>query len=434
MQFNSAFENGNMQEAQAVLLENEKKLTKKENSKVLYDLNFATTAFHLQQHQTSADFFKLADDYNEAYTTDYGYEALSLVTNPMVKPYRLEYFEAVMLHFYQALNFIMLNDYESAMVECRRMNLELNKQSDDFKNLEKPRYSQDAFGHYMMGILYETTGNHNDAFIAYRNAIEIYEGNYTLLFNTTAPSCLKQALIRSAYNVGFISEAKSYEKRYGIQYFKENDNKGRLITFVLEGLSPVKSERSINFTGVKGQGGVISFVSDDGVYDFPVFLNLCSPSERSSLSDIKSFRMTLPKYTNRSPLRRNDGSNHVIVDNAMHNIYIAENIEKIAHQSLQDRIWKELGSSILRVAIKYAMNQYATEKNEYVGLALKIANAITEKADTRNWQSLPACVKILDIPIEEGQHTVKYSSQGYQYQITVNVKAGATSFGLIKTL
>lgn len=431
--FMNTFESGNYEAAKNILDVNSKKMTKRENSKVLYDLNYATTAFYIGDNKTSVEYFKKADDYNESFSKNYGLEALALISNPMLKPYKLEYFECVLLHFYQALNFIQMNDYESAMVECRRMNLELNKQADDFKRLDKPRYSQDAFGHYLMGILYETTKNYNDAFIAYRNAVEIYETNYSVLFGTAASSYLKQALIRTAYKVGFVAEAKKYEETYGIKYFKETKKQGRLIAFVLEGLSPIKSETSINFVGVKGDGGALSFVSEDGAYDFPILFNMCSDSERKTLSDLRSFRLALPEYKNRPNYRNKSNNNNILVDNSLYNIYEVENIEQIAHQSLSDRIWKELGESIIRVALKTAMAQYATKKNEYVGLLLNITNSITEKADTRNWQTLPAYIKLMDIPVEEGNHDVTYYSNGNQYKLNITVKAGETSFAIIKS-
>lgn len=428
--FNNSFEAGNFQEAKNILDINKKKLTKKARNKVLYDLNYATTALYLGDNHTSIEYFKKADDYNESYSKNFGTEALSFITNPSVKPYKMEYFECVLLHFYQALNFIQINDYESAMVECRKMNLELNKQADDFKDLDKPRYSQDAFGHYLMGILYEITKNYNDAFIAYRNAIEIYENNYKKLFATNTPSYLKQALIRSAYKTGFIDEVHRLEKLYEYKYFKEPENKGRLIVFVLEGLSPIKSETIISFTGVKSEGGSLSFVSDDGVFSFPIFFDLCTDSERNTLNDLRFFKLALPKYSNRS--RKCPQNSSIIIDNSLHNIYNVEDIEKIAHQSLQDRIWKELGSSIIRVALKNAVSKYASEKNEYVGFLLDITNAITEKADTRNWQTIPAQIKILDIPINEGQHSIMYQSCGNQYKLNINTKVNNTSFAIIK--
>ncbi len=58
---------------------------------------------------------------------------MALITNPMVKPYRPEDFEAVLVHFYKALNFIYLKNYEGALIECLRVNIVLQQLNDKYK-------------------------------------------------------------------------------------------------------------------------------------------------------------------------------------------------------------------------------------------------------------------------------------------------------------
>ena len=53
------------------------------------------------------------------------------------------------------------------------------------------------------------------------------------------------------------------------------------------------------------------------------------------------------------------------------------------------------------------VSEYALkEENENLGAALGILNALTEHADTRNWQSLPNNIQYSRIPLVEGKNNI----------------------------
>ena len=64
-----------------------------------------------------------------------------------------------MIHYYKALNFLKLNDREAALVECKRMNIKLNRLSDKYKSDNK--YKKDAFIQILMGIIYDANDDYN---------------------------------------------------------------------------------------------------------------------------------------------------------------------------------------------------------------------------------------------------------------------------------
>ena len=98
--FNEKFENGKYEDAREYL--NSQKKLREKKSKVLYNLNYATSSFWLDDVKNSIANFDTADKYAEDFSKNYAYEALTMISNPTVRPYELEYFENVMLHFYQA--------------------------------------------------------------------------------------------------------------------------------------------------------------------------------------------------------------------------------------------------------------------------------------------------------------------------------------------
>ena len=51
------------------------------------------------------------------------------------------------------------------------------------------------------------------------------------------------------------------------------------------------------------------------------------------------------------------------------------------------------------------------EQNEIAGVLLSIANFATEKADTRNWQSLPSQIQFARIPLKKGINHIEMEMQ-----------------------
>lgn len=417
--FNEKFEQGEYAEARSYL-DSQKKL-KTGHGKVLYDLNYATSSFMLDDTQTSIEHFDIADKYAEDFSKNYAYEALALISNPTVRPYELEYFENVLIHFYQALNYVKLSNLEDALVECRRMNLVLERQSDAFRRHNGKRYSRDAFGHLLMATIYEMANDNNNAFIAYRNALEIYENDYLPMYGTGVPEALKRGIVRTAYRTGFAQEGGKYEKKFNISYDRQSNGRGRVVAFLLDGMSPVKNEVSLDFAKTNG-AGFASFSSSNGDFVIPLFWGDYSESEKSALRDFSYVRLTLPQYVDRGSRCRGVFS----VDGTERKAEVVESVDKIAKQSLKDRIWKELGKSILRAATKEAMHQAAAKQNDYIGLLVNIANAITEKADTRCWMSLPATIRMVDIELAPGEYNLSYTSC-VDETATVKVEGGRTS-------
>lgn len=97
----------------------------------------------------------------------------------------------------------------------------------------------------------------------------------------------------------------------------------------------------------------------------------------------------------------------------------------IAFQIERDNYLKELGKNLLRLTLKKISEMAVAEKNEYAGLALGIANVATEKADTRNWQSLPSQISYLRIPLEKGTNTIDITTNtGEKFSFVIEGRGG----------
>jgi hypothetical protein len=404
-EFNTNVEQGNIDKAKE-LLSKDKKAPEGRN-RLLYFMNAGTLEMLSGNYAKSNEYFNQADLTIEDYQKNYGAEALALISNPMQKEYTGEDFEKVLIHYYKAINYAQLGQPEEAIVECKRLNLKIQQLND--KYTKKNRYSEDAFGLNLMGIIYESAGDVNNAFISYRNAVEAYEKTYVPQFKTEIPLQLKKDVIRTAYEMGFDDEGERFEQKFNLKNVPKNKNNGELVFFWNNGLSPVKAENSINFSIVKGQAGYVTFVNEDlGLnIPFPVANN---DKKSGGIGDLEFVRVAFPKYLERKPFY-SDAS--IAANNKDYPLELAEDINAIAFKSLHDRMLRELGTSLMRLATKKAAEYAMRDQNQNLGSVVGIVNAITEKADTRNWQTLPNTISYTRIELPVGTQEINLKLRSF---------------------
>ena len=427
LKFQRYLQDGEVDKAENVL-EGDKKGPEGKN-RLLYYLNRGYISWMQSEYEESNQFLQQADRIIEDQIKNYGLDALALLSNPMIKPYKPEDFEAVMLNYFIALNYLKLNDYEDAIVECKRINIRLNSLNDKYKD-HKNRYQRDAFANVMMGLVYDADRDYNNAFIAYRNALEVYEEDYAKNFDITAPDQLKQDLLRTAYLTGFYDEVRFYEKKFNMKYEHKAAPEAQLVFFWFNGLGPIKDEWSINFTKVDGQGGWITLVNEEYGLSFPFYIGGQPDNEKSAFEQFSMMRVAFPKYVERVPLYN---SASIKANNQNYSLEMAQNINDIAFKTLHDRMLREMATSLLRLATKKALEQQVRKQNGELGAAVSIVNAITEKADTRNWQTLPYSVSYTRVPLKEGSNNLQLNSysknaDSRSYDFSFEAKKGKTYF------
>jgi hypothetical protein len=118
---------------------------------------------------------------------------------------------------------------------------------------------------------------------------------------------------------------------------------------------------------------------------------------------------------------------------------LAEDVNKIAFHSLRQRMLQEFGKGLLRAALKKATEHSLRKEDERLGAVIGIVNAITEKADTRNWQTLPHSIYYSRVPLKEGVNPVKFTLQSQNqrnidYNFTYTAKKGQTLFHTFSSL
>ena len=416
--------NGNFDNAIANIDKN--KFLQKDRNRLLYLLEKGKME-HLKgnyevSNQLFEDAYILIDDQIK---TNAGQAVAAKFTNPMAEPYKGEDFEKVTIHYYKALNYSHLGMPNEALVEAKRINIKLLELNDRYPD-NKNKYKEDAFSQIIQGILYEGTGDINGAFIAYRNAQEIYDRNGGTYFNVPLPEQLKEDLLRTSRQLGFTQEHNDYLKKFRPQDFSDggkpsakNPKKemgmppmpkptptGEAVVFWENGLGPAKDQIILTVSGT-GYFFYATYMDGDVMED--ILIPIPSGINIGTVNAI-----AIPKYRKRENYYSKAS---IFVNGNEQKFELAQDFYPIAKECLKDRMLRETIDLVLRFATKKgasallgALADGTTKDNkdgsnnlgDLVRLGADIAGAATEKADTRNWQSLPATISYARVPLQEG--------------------------------
>jgi hypothetical protein len=428
--FNNQFEQGNIEGALTELKHD--RLYKKDNNRLLYYLNRGLLLSMEGKYEASNKAFEKAYLFGEDFKVNYASEAASFLINPMITVYRGEDHENLMPLYFKALNFLKLEKYDEALVECKRLNLRLQQLSDKYKSPDK--FQEDAFIHNLMGIIYQATNDWNNAFIAYRNAYDIYQSDYIRFFGIESPEQLKRDLLISAWNTGFKDEFDYYKEKFEWHDFKVETQEAELLFLWHNGLCPVKDEWSINFVVDHNSNNLTVFSSDQLPFQFPYSTN--RDNDEFDLKDLEAFRVAFPKYVER-PVYYSSAT--IQSDTTTYPLQLVEDVNKIAFKSLQERMFLEFSKSLMRAAVKKAAEKSARKEDKGFGALVGMVNAFTEKADTRNWQTLPHSISYARVSLKEGKNEINFKLQAgggdnASHTFTYVVKKGQTLFHTFSSL
>ncbi|KOS08429.1 hypothetical protein AM493_19195 [Flavobacterium akiainvivens] len=379
--------------------------------------------------------------------TNAGQAVAAKLTNPMAEPYKGEDFEKVTLHYYKALNYIRLGLPNEALVEAKRINIKLDELNLKYPEGKKNKYRVDAFSLIIEGLLYENTGDINGAFISYRNAYEIYAANGNSYYGVPLPEQLKKDLLRTSKQLGFTQEYNEYAAKFGLPAEVAQKQPAEAVIIWENGLGPAKDQIMLTLSGT-GDFFYASYMEDGKVIDILLPIPL-----GTDLGTVNA--LAIPKYR-----KRDNYYTHatLVVNGNEVPIELAQDFYPIAKECLNDRMLREILDMALRFAAKKGASMLLgaiaegvaggsndkkeertsskgvekkedkTDANDIGRLIGDIAGAVTEKADTRNWQSLPATINYIRVPLQQGNNTFtikKYGKNGYDTQtITIPYKPG----------
>src|SRR6185295_14484441 len=113
---------------------------------------------------------------------------------------------------------------------------------------EKDAYREDGFARYLSGILYESTGDVNNAFIAYRKAYETFDASRAWS-HTAAPAQLRADLLRTADALHLSQEFTEYQRLFSETVWKSSEEQQHLAQVLVisyNGRAPRKEDQFLD--------------------------------------------------------------------------------------------------------------------------------------------------------------------------------------------
>lgn len=280
-------------------------------------------------------------------------QAASMVTSEWITDYKGEYAERLLVHTYLMMNYLMLGDPESALVEGKQALAVYD---------QYPVCSGDFFTRALIAHCFEAIGDINGAYIEYKKLAELLP----------SPELVADKLCALGARLGFKDEVAVYRESLpeSALISPGTDDAAELIVFAAQGRAPVKVPRNI----VLPPSIRFSFATYEDVTDY--FYPLFAGTHEGL------------------------GSGGIITTD----------VGQVLKASLNDRLTQIIAKETARVVAKEAIaNQM---DNDLAEILVRIVFFIMEEPDTRCWETLPAYLTLARVPLTKGSNRIDLGRGG----------------------
>ncbi|MGE5085351.1 MAG: COG3014 family protein [Bacillota bacterium] len=309
----------------------------------------------------------------------------SLVLNEEMVQYKGDTFEKIFINAYLAMNYLEIGQLDDALVEARRINEKYTK----YRQEEKQKFELNPFSKYLSALIWEASRNYDDAYIAYAEAYKL---------DPMIPG-IDEDLIRSAKLARRMDTYQDWKKKFpGVKEDPNwyNKSMGELVVIYQQGWGPRK-------------------VTSSNEYRLPSLRPVPSETQRARLIV--------------------DGLEPVM----SHPIY---NVEQAAIQTLTEDYGVLVAKRIAGLASKAVVADQVRQKNKLLGDLTFLALNLADRADLRQWSTLPQTIQLIRVPLAAG--TYQFSVEGLNSagavtgerldKQTVEIKAGQKKFIIWRSL
>lgn len=325
---------------------------------------------------------RIADD---LYTRSLTKDVASFLISDKVLDYRPPFYEAAMIPFYRALNYLDLNQPHEALVEARKaaevLSLRQNESRDSPKDLEM-RFFLETFS----ALLFFDQSDWNNAVVSLRRVLTLWEEkmkNFAAL-----PDFIPSLLYVSFQKTGQTDLAQQLKARFP-KIDPDFSNRTHAVLFAETGFVPYKVPVTLAVPVVTIRRNDLSDEALAQTITQSLLANLWGyEAHEVRFSHLLTF--SFPKLRSFPSLVRN-----VSAPDALKNRKPLENtldLENIAQQQFKDDLPERLLKTIARVIAKDRARVAAKKESSLLGTFVNFLNVTTEQADTRSWVILPAKV------------------------------------------
>jgi uncharacterized protein len=442
LRLEDSLRSGNVQAADAIVAAAEPEYGTR--SRVLYWMDRGMTLHLAGHYEASTALLEQADDELERlYTRRLRTEAKAFMVSDNELPYEGEPYEQVMINALKALNYAMLRNWTESLVEARKLDHRLNVLSDRTQSA----YRDDAFARYLTGILYELTGDLNNAFIAYRKSYEEYRSTNPWS-HLSIPHSLRADLLRMTEALHLNEDHDEFHKVLGDttwQPFTETQQLAHIVVISYNGRAPRKEDQFIDLP--------ISLDALNLVLMTKATIGTHSTESRAAESLLYGLnghvvRVALPRLVPQKTqvlvaeltLSGEPGSYAARSEPV-------QNFTVLAEKNLADRFRASTVKAVARATVKYALAEglgrgahaaVGRDAGPLVGLLVSsLAKALavaSEESDKRSWRTLPDEIQIARLWVPAGRYELRIRPiarsglAGPESVRTLTVQAGETTF------
>lgn len=296
---------------------------------------------------------RLADQVD--YTSVSNVTLAALGSEEMIQ-YKGDSFEKLLINANTALNSTMMGEFNDALVDARRINDKINK----IRLEGREDYEKNSFAEYLSGLLWEADRNFDNAYISYQNAYKI---------DPRIPF-IGEDLIRLAKKSRRDDDYRRWKKEFP-QVVENPDwydkNKAEVIVVALQGWGPRKdfareNRRVPRLYPVASQTAAVQAQ--------------LSPVVSATTRDQTRIQVSKPVY----------------------------NIEQVAIRTLEADYGWMIARKIGAFAAKEVVADQIRQQNELLGLVAWIGMHVSDRADLRQWSTLPETVQLARFWVSPGEY------------------------------
>jgi hypothetical protein len=300
--------------------------------------------------------------------------------------YAGESYEHALLNVYRAMNYVLLNQPDEALVESRKVERFLTELHDKIGD-KKGIYKDDAFARYLDALLYADEGKLDDARISLQAARAAYT-DYAANYGTPVPH---------------------------FDFPKDKKDHGELVFIHYNGVAPRKISNTFQVAWNNAAVLVRQSNSEDGS---AAAKNALAAGFMGNAITVAYPSIVQDSYTV-------VGSDVWVDSQPVGSSILMEDVTGMASKNLDNRMAMIKTRAIARAAVKYILAESAYRVAakacdrqfgtlSWQGLACKggaklvfsAAMAATETSDVRGWAALPAQIRMARIKLPPGKHDV----------------------------
>ncbi|MDH5721276.1 MAG: hypothetical protein OEZ13_11785 [Spirochaetia bacterium] len=351
-----------------------------------------------------------ADKKSEELAVSVTEETLAVLSSDTTKDYKPEDYERVLLNMTLGLNFLLQEDYDSALVEFKKVNYKLNMIKEKTGRI----YKVNLMAKYLASISAAYADDLDYAYIELKQIEDIKPG---------IPYVVRD-MMKLCHKLKYMDDFKVLARKYPKYAYKHKDNLAEIIVVYEEGLSPIKESR----------GSLLEVEDMRKLLEASIQMSIASQSATGvtlsgAMAMLSNADHPIPEYKIRDydinkmivTLEDDKGKKHYIEPVLMNDI------ENTMIRNFEDNYNKMKNKMVLKIAAKVVtaiVAQQLAEKTAkqfkktkgiagLIGAAAGIATSAVlfslEEPDLRCWHTIPAAFQAASLLIPQGSYKMKVS-------------------------